>query len=292
MRPFSSERIAEALQEIEGVRRVEYLASVGSTNDVAKRLGAEGAPEIAVVVADEQTAGRGRFRRAWWTPPGAALAVSLMLRPSLPLSQAHRLTMLAGLSAAQAIEHVTGLRVGLKWPNDLVVECPGALGFAARQAPHAWRKLGGLLAEAVIAGPCVELAVVGMGINVNVDFSTRADLPDATSVQRELGHAADRLTILRALLERFAARYHTLAQDEHLRGDWAARLITLGRQVVARNGQDPDVAQDAAPATLREAVIEGVAEEVDEWGALLIRTDDGTLRRIDAADVTLRPVAS
>jgi len=285
MRPFSSERIAEALQDIECVRRVEYLASVGSTNDVAKRLGAEGAPEIVVVVADEQTAGRGRFRRAWWTPPGAALAVSLMLRPSLPLSQAHRLTMLAGLSAAQAIEHATGLRVGLKWPNDLVVECPGALGFAA-QAPRAWRKLGGLLAESVIAGPFVELAVVGMGINVNVDFSTRADLPDATSVRRELGHAADRLAILRALIERFAARYHTLAQDEHLRGDWAARLITLGRQVVARNGQD------AAPATLREAVIEGVAEEVDEWGALLIRTDDGTLRRIDAADVTLRPVVS
>src|SRR5512136_3049973 len=122
MKPFSGETIARALAGIEFVRRIEYRPTVGSTNDVAKQLGAQGAPEATLVIADEQTAGRGRLGRAWWSPPGTAIAMSLLLRPTFPPLRAHRLTMLAGLAAAEAIEQVTGLRVGLKWPNDIVIE--------------------------------------------------------------------------------------------------------------------------------------------------------------------------
>jgi BirA family biotin operon repressor/biotin-[acetyl-CoA-carboxylase] ligase len=269
MKPFSNETIARALAGIEFVRRIEYRQTVGSTNDVAKQLGAEGAPEATLVVADEQTAGRGRLGRAWWSPPGTAIAMSLLLRPTFPPLRAHRLTMLAGLAAAEAIEQVTGLQVGLKWPNDVVIEQEAR----SKRQEAIFLKLGGILSEASIAGEAFEFAVVGLGLNINVDFRGRADLPEATSLIMELGHAVDRLVILRALVERFAARYAVIDRDKQLLADWSARLTMLGRQVVAQRGDEP---------------IEGLAEGVDESGALLIRTDDGALCRVDAADVTLR----
>ena len=269
MKPFSNETIARALTGIEFVRRIEYWPTVGSTNDIAKQLGAEGAPEATLVLADEQTAGRGRLGRAWWSPPGTAIAMSLLLRPMFPPLRAHRLTMLAGLAAAEAVEQVTGQRIGLKWPNDVVIE-----QAARRKRQEAiFLKLGGILSEASIAGEAIEFAVVGLGLNINVDFRGRADLPEATSLMMELGHEVDRLVILRALVERFAARYAVIDRDKQLHADWSARLTMLGRQVVARRGD--------------ESVV-GLAEGVDESGALLIRTDNGALRRVDAADVTLR----
>jgi len=269
MKPFSNETIARALTGIEFVRRIEYWPTVGSTNDIAKQLGAEGAPEATLVLADEQTAGRGRLGRAWWSPPGTAIAMSLLLRPTFPPLRAHRLTMLAGLAAAEAIEQVTGLRVGLKWPNDIVIEQEAR----SKRQEAIFLKLGGILSEASIADEAFEFVVVGLGLNINVDFRGRADLPEATSLIMELGHEVGRLAILRALVERFAARYAVIDRDEQLLANWSARLTMLGRQVVAQRGGEP---------------IEGLAEGVDESGALLIRTDDGALCRVDAADVTLR----
>jgi BirA family biotin operon repressor/biotin-[acetyl-CoA-carboxylase] ligase len=180
--------------------------------------------------------------------------------------------MLAGLAAAEAIEQVTGLRVGLKWPNDVVIEQEARRTGRERQEAKILT-LGGILSESSVAGEAFEFAVVGLGLNVNVDFRGRADLPEATSLMMGLGHEVDRLAILRALVERFAARYAVIDRDESLHTNWSARLTTLGRQVVARRGDES---------------IEGLAEGVDESGALLIRADDGALRRVDAADVTMR----
>jgi BirA family transcriptional regulator, biotin operon repressor / biotin---[acetyl-CoA-carboxylase] ligase len=272
MKPFSNETIARALTGIEFVRRIEYRFKVGSTNDIAKQLGAEGAPEATLVIADEQTAGRGRLGRAWWSPPGTVIAMSLLLRPTFPPRRAHRLTMLAGLAAAEAIEQVTGQRIGLKWPNDVVIE-----QMAIGDRRYAIHKLGGILTETAISGKVIEFAVVGLGLNVNVDFRGRVDLPEATSLMMELGHEVDRLAVLRALVERLAERYAVIDRDEQLLANWSARLTTLGRQVVAQRGDES---------------IEGLAEGVDESGALLIRTDDGALCRVDAADVTLRNILS
>jgi BirA family biotin operon repressor/biotin-[acetyl-CoA-carboxylase] ligase len=269
MNLLSTESVARALSDIPLVRRVEYLPAVGSTNDLAKQLGAQGAPEATLVIADEQTAGRGRLGRMWWTPPGAAIAMSLLLRPRFPPTLAYRLTMLTGLIVAEAIEQVTGLKAGLKWPNDVVMDKSEVGG-----PPSAVLKLGGILAESSVAGQEIEYAVVGVGLNVNVDFSVRQDLPEATSLRMELGHEVDRVEILRAILERFAARYAVIEHDERLHAGWSARLVTLGRQVVARYG---------------DVSVVGQAEGVDASGALLIRQEDGTLKRVDAADVTLRP---
>lgn len=273
---FSQARIQHVLAGLGLVRRVEYRQTADSTNDLAKQLGAQGAPEATLVIADEQTAGRGRLGRAWWSPPGAAIAASLLLRPAFPPALAYRLTMLAGLAAAQAIEQVAGLSVALKWPNDIVIEKPrrvSGLPKAPASRQSAILKLGGILTETAISGEAIEFAVVGLGLNVNVDLGGHPDLPQATSLMMELGRQVDRLAILRALLEQFAARYAIIDHDEQLRADWSARLVTLGRQVIARRGKE---------------TIAGLAEGVDEFGALLIRADNGTLYRIDAADVTLR----
>jgi BirA family biotin operon repressor/biotin-[acetyl-CoA-carboxylase] ligase len=271
VKPLSIESITRALSGIAFVRRIEYLPIIGSTNDVAKRLGTEGAPEATLVIADEQTAGHGRLGRVWWTPPGTAIAMSLLLRPKFPPALVYRLTMLTGLVAVETIEQVTGLPVKLKWPNDIVIG-QKTRGAGKRQETVI-RKLGGILTETAISGEAIEYVVVGLGLNVNVDLSGRKDLPEATSLMMQLGHEVDRLEILHALIERFAARHALVDRDEQLRVDWSAKLITLGRQVIARHGDESAV---------------GLAESVDESGALLIRTDDGSLRRVDAADVTLR----
>jgi BirA family transcriptional regulator, biotin operon repressor / biotin---[acetyl-CoA-carboxylase] ligase len=263
MELLSHPSIARALAGIELVRRIEYRPTVSSTNDLAKQLGAEGAPEVTVVIADEQTAGRGRLERAWWSPPGAAVAMSLLVRPSFPPTLAYRLTMLTGLAAVQATEEITGLPVRLKWPNDVVVAKP----------PAGVLKLGGILTETAISGDSIEFAVVGMGLNVNVDFASRPDLPEATSLMVEMGRPVNRLALVRALVERFANGYVKMAQDEWLYAEWSARLVTLGRQVAVHRGQE---------------MMTGLAEGVDTSGALLVRADDGRLHRVDAADVTLR----
>ena len=229
----------------------------GSTNDEAKRLAESGAGEGLLVVAEEQTAGRGRLARRWLTPPGTALALSLILRPSLQATQAARLTMLAGLAVCEAIEQLTGLRAGLKWPNDILLS---------------GRKLGGILVEGALRGEALDYAVVGLGLNISwspppedVDYA-------ATHLLAETGEPIDRLKLLRSVLANLEGRYPNLA-DASLLADWQARLLLMGEPIVIR----------AAEGDLR-----GQAQSVDEDGALMVRLDTGELRRVVAGDVRLR----
>ncbi|MBU0702746.1 MAG: biotin--[acetyl-CoA-carboxylase] ligase [Chloroflexi bacterium] len=262
------EQIEAALESLKLWRKVIYLPATGSTNDVVKALAAQGAEEGTIVVADEQTAGRGRMSRRWLAPPGACLLCSLLFRPELPLTQAQWLTMLCSLAAADAVEKVTGLRVALKWPNDLI---------AKPQTPNpksqAWKKLAGVLTETGVIGKRLDFAVVGIGINVNVPPDALPTLaPDAASILAETGRQVDRVTLLAAMLAGVEARYERLRAGTSPRTEWAARLATLGQRV--------DVATS-------RGVLAGVAESVDEDGALLLRASDGALRRLLAGDVTL-----
>lgn len=240
-----------------------YMSTTGSTNDVAKEMAARGAPEGTVVVADEQTAGRGRLDRRWLAPAGTSLLCSILFRPPLPLSRANRLTMLCSLAAADAVEEVSGLLVDLKWPNDLIIS-----------TKDGWRKLAGVLTETGVTGMELDFVVVGLGINVNVPREVLPDLaPGATGILAETGRAVDRAALLAALLAGVEARYAGIEDGVRLHAAWTARLATLGRQVIVTTGQE---------------VLRGVAEEVDLDGALLLRTPDGDLRRLVAGDVTLR----
>ncbi len=248
---------------------IVYLEQVGSTNDVAKDLASQGARAGTVVVADEQTAGRGRMNRRWLAAPRTSLLCSLLFRPDLQPAQAHRLTMLCSMAAADAIEDVAGLPVALKWPNDLVVKSQ-----TSDPTSPAWRKLAGILTETGVIDADLAFVVVGIGINVNVPREALVELaPDATSILVETNRKASRSALLMALLEAAEVRYERLRDGENPHGEWSARLATLGRQVRV--------------TTLEGSFLEGVAESVDENGALLLRTQRGSLRRLLTGDVTI-----
>ena len=158
MSKLSAETISAALTTRQLGRSLLWFTQIGSTNDVAHDQARSGAPDGLLIVADEQTAGRGRLDRRWWAPPGSSLLMSLLLRPALPPSRAGQLTMCLGLAAVEGIEAVTGLQPALKWPNDLLLD---------------GRKLGGMLTELRLDGEQLAYAVLGLGINVNVNLRRR-----------------------------------------------------------------------------------------------------------------------
>jgi BirA family biotin operon repressor/biotin-[acetyl-CoA-carboxylase] ligase len=240
---------------------VHLYQHIGSTQEEARRQARAGAPEGLLVVAEEQTAGRGRAGRPWLTAHGTALAFSLLLRPATSAARGGELSMLAGLAVCEAVEQAIGRPAVLKWPNDILV---------------GGKKTGGILVEAAATagGERLEYALLGIGLNVTSAPPDHAvDFP-ATALETEAGRPVDRLRLLRAILERLEAHYPLLANGrDRLHGQWAARLAWLGENVVART---PD--GDRA----------GRAEGTDADGALVVRLDSGVAVRVVAGDVRLR----
>jgi BirA family biotin operon repressor/biotin-[acetyl-CoA-carboxylase] ligase len=243
-------------------RKMIYYRSIGSTNDVARELAAQGAPEGTLVIADEQTAGKGRLGRRWLAPSGTSLLISLLFRPDLAAHQAQRLTMICSLAVVEAIEAVAGLTAAIKWPNDIMVQ---------------GKKAGGILTELGATGERLDYAVVGLGLNVNLDFGTAETMEGlaatATSLSQELGREVSRLALLWRILENVESRYQRLEAGESPHDEWASRLVTLHNHVTVDTPQ---------------GTIEGWAESVDADGALILRTNCGERQRVLAGDVTLR----
>ncbi len=274
MSDLSAESITSALTTRRLGRPTLYFPRIGSTNDIAQQAAAQGAPEGLLVVADEQAAGRGRLDRTWWAPPGASVLMSLLLRPPLLAHQAGQLAMCLGLAAVEGIETVAGIRPALKWPNDVV-----------------WRgrKLGGMLSELHATGERLDYAVLGLGLNVNTVFGApdcaeaATALPAAQPCPQELattavslrmatGRPVDRAALVVALLERCETWYERLLSGESLHEAWAARLDTVGRQVVV---------------TLPTGTLTGAAVGVTPEGALIVRAPSGRDAVVWAGDVTL-----
>jgi BirA family biotin operon repressor/biotin-[acetyl-CoA-carboxylase] ligase len=236
-------------------RSLTVVASTGSTNEDLAESARSGAESGVVLVAEEQTDGRGRLGRSWQSPPRAGLTFSCLVRPSSQTAQWGWLPLLAGMATAEALAAETGLDVRLKWPNDLLV------------GEH---KLGGLLAERV--GSAV---VVGVGVNV----STRPEeLPvaSATSVVAAGGRPGNRAALLRAVLHRIGARYQAWdapGGDPNLPAHYVARCATIGRQVRAELG---GVGEGRA--------LIGTATGVDNAGCLLVDGPDG-IEAVSAADI-------
>jgi BirA family biotin operon repressor/biotin-[acetyl-CoA-carboxylase] ligase len=279
------------LSDFSPISVVEHHTTIGSTNDRARELAGRGTPEIAVIVADEQTAGRGRQNRSWYTPAGTALAVSLLTRPAIAPQHAMRLTMLAGLAAVEGIEWATDLRLDLKWPNDVVTMNNDQLtastenGSTTNRRPTTnnqrptTKKVGGILTECAFEGEAIDYAVIGIGLNVNVDFSQQLELRQiATSLSQLAGREIDRWAVLKAIIAAWIDRYAWLTEEDRLREAWAARLINLRKNIrVNLNDQIGE----------KSALVEGYAEGVDHDGALLLRTTDGRVQRLLAGDVSL-----
>ena len=235
-----------------------HLPRATSTNDVAARLAREGAGDLTLVTADVQTAGRGRRGRTWLAPPRKALLCSLVLRPHIPPSQAQRLTMLAAVAAARAIQGL-GATARLKWPNDIMI------GGA---------KVGGILAEAQSEGEHLAYIVLGIGINVNLAQADLDRIPGhATSLNLATGRRGTRWRLLRLLLAEFIVHYRAVTQDggQAVFEEWRASLQTLGREVTVDSGG---------------VILHGHAEDVDPNGALLLRLAGGRLERVTFGDVS------
>jgi len=237
-------------------QRVLYYPSLTSTMEVARREAQQGAAAGTVIVADEQTAGKGRLKRTWLSPRGS-LALSIILYPSLAYLPS--LIMLASLAVVHSIEAVTGLKSQIKWPNDVLLN---------------GRKVSGILIENDVQGNTVNYSIIGIGINVNLKLADFPEIqPIATSLSDELGRDVSRLTVIRHLLVEIERLYLALSAGGSIYQEWQARLVTLGKRVRATTG---------------ETIYEGIAESVARDGSLLLRGSDGRLTRIVAGDVTLR----
>ena len=235
-------------------RPVRYFSQIGSTNVVALEWMNSGAVAGSIVVADEQVKGKGRLGRVWHTPPGTALIVSVILHPrteNLP-----QITMLGALAIYDLVKGLGYESVGIKWPNDVMLN-----GL----------KVSGILPEAVWENGKLVGVVLGMGINVSIDFSNTELADKAISIEPVLGRQIDHVDLLVALLARIDYWTQRLGSDD-LFDAWKSRLVTLGQDVRVKTA-DKDVI--------------GLAQTVDADGALLVRHADGQVQRVIAGDIAL-----
>lgn len=262
---------------------IRRVATTGSTNADVLTLAAEGEPEGVVVVADVQTAGRGRLGRTWEAPAGSSLLCSVLVRPPAPV--APLVTFALALAAAEAVEEVTGVHAGLKWPNDLVIESSSDDGHLTT------RKLAGVLAEAVWPAHSTasasadhvgveERVVVAAGLGINVAWGDEVpdELADIVLALDQLAEGTvDRDRLLDAVLARFEHHYGRLVAGEaedvgpaDVLEDWRRRSVTVGRRV---------------RVDLGDHRIEGLAATVDDDGHLVVEADDQSRRVLAAGDV-------
>lgn len=251
--PLDERAVRDEVTRARPWRELVVVAETASTNDDVARLARAAAAEGVVVVAEHQTAGRGRLSREWVSPPYAGITFSALVRPAVPVERWPWLPLLAGLATARAVAATGGVDARVKWPNDVLV---------------GGRKVAGLLAEVVDGA-----VVIGVGINVS---TTRAELPraDASSVSAERGSAVDRGRLLCAVLRRLGEDYLAwqAAADggAALRASYLERCDTVGRNVRV---DVPGVAP-----------VVGRAVDVDALGRLVVATPDGSVA-LSAGDV-------
>lgn len=228
-----------------------------TTMETARKLAREGVPEGTVVIADVQTAGRGRLGRSWFSPLGG-LAMSVIFKPSL--AHLPYMVMIASLAVVKAIKKITGLRCSIKWPNDVLIGN---------------KKVCGILMESEMVSGQVNFVILGVGVNINFDPSILPEISDiATSLSRELGREVDRDKFTCALLFELEKLYLNVQAggSNSVYKEWKGYLETLGKWVIVKSGQQVD---------------RGKAADVTEQGSLILRRADGSLIELMAGDVTI-----
>jgi BirA family biotin operon repressor/biotin-[acetyl-CoA-carboxylase] ligase len=243
---------------------LRYFDSIGSTNDEAMAWAADGAPDLSLVIADEQTSGRGRLNRKWFTPAGSAIAASLILRPDDSLRPYHsRVVGLAALAIAEACKELN-LNPQIKWPNDILVN---------------GKKLAGILIENIWTGDRIDSLVIGMGINVHREAVPPAEVLmfSATSIEHELGKTPPaREDLLRSVLKNFIEFHSRVGADGFIKA-WDDLLAFRGCQVEIRAGG--------------ESPIIGELLGLESNGGLQLRDEHGRIISIHYGDVSLRAAA-
>ncbi|MEI6725506.1 MAG: biotin--[acetyl-CoA-carboxylase] ligase [Actinomycetes bacterium] len=239
-----------------------YHEEVTSTNAEARSLAIGGACEGTVVIAESQTAGRGRLGRHWSSPPGQGLLFSVVLRPQLPMSDVHLLTLVVACAVARAIEAMAGVPIDIKWPNDLY---------------FCHRKVGGILLEIGGTQDVVDWVVAGIGINVNTELS---ELPatlsqTAGSLKSASGTAIDRTELLARILLQLDVEYT------------AALVFGFASALDGFRDRDYLLGRDVSVQT-KDGPVPGRAAGINEYGALILRLPKEQVRCFHAGDVSLR----
>ncbi len=240
-----------------------FFESIGSTNDVIAEWASQGVKGLSIAAADEQTSGRGRSGRRWFTPPGSALAFSLLLdlAPSFDKAFLGRASGLGALAVNEALEKIV-LQPEIKWPNDVLVD---------------GKKVAGILPEAHWSGERLQALILGIGVNIAADSvppANELNFP-ATSVEQSSGKKIEPGKLLRAILDGLVMWESRISQPSFIDA-WQTKLAYLGKLVQLENADGPAV----------QAVIEGLAED----GGLKMRMRDGELRTFQAGEIQLRPL--
>lgn len=240
-------------------RKAVMLGSTLSTQGDVQKLAEEGAAEGAVVFAEEQTGGRGRFGRKWFSPPGKGIWMSVLLRPELPLHHTPQLTLLTGVAVCRAVRACTGAEAGIKWPNDLLID---------------GRKMCGILLESAVEDHEVRYCIAGIGVDANFDPQ---DYPEdlrqiATSIKIETGQTVDRTELAAAILTELEHLYFLYQKEGFgvISSLWEALSVSLNRKITVTNPH---------------GVIEGTAVGLDPSGALIVERLDGERELIVSGEV-------
>ncbi|WP_078430825.1 biotin--[acetyl-CoA-carboxylase] ligase [Alkalihalobacterium alkalinitrilicum] len=243
-------------------QELTHFESLPSTQEVAHRLAQEGALEGHVVIADEQTSGKGRLGRVWHSPIGTSISMSIILRPKVSPQKAPQLTLLAAVAVVKGIEKTTGLQCSIKWPNDILLN---------------GKKIVGILTEMQSEPDYVHSVIIGIGINVNhkqEQFSS--ELREiATSLAIAKGEEISRAKLMSNVFYELEVLYDQYLQEgfDVIKPLWESHAINLGKRIIARTVQ---------------GVIEGVAKGITNDGVLLLEDDDKVIHQIYSADIEIK----
>ncbi|MDE7253086.1 MAG: biotin--[acetyl-CoA-carboxylase] ligase [Acetatifactor sp.] len=260
---YTQSEISSRMQTSWAGKKVYFYESIGSTNVQARQLAEEGASHGALIVTDMQTAGRGRRGRSWSSPAGINIYFTLLLRPGFHPSKASMLTLVMAHAVAEAIEEETGLTVGIKWPNDIVIQ---------------GKKVCGILTEMSVEQDDIRHVVIGAGINVRrQDFAPEL-AEKAVCLDEVCGRRVNRCRLLAAVMKAFERDYEAFEAAgslEPLRASYDERLVNRGREVCVLD-----------PA----GEYRGVAKGITDMGELLVELSDGTVQKVFAGEVSVRGI--
>jgi BirA family biotin operon repressor/biotin-[acetyl-CoA-carboxylase] ligase len=257
------EKIMAQLQTSFIGREIHYFEKLSSTNTSAKQQARKGAKEGTTIIAETQTQGRGRLKRPWISPRGG-IWLSVILRPATPVADVPKITLTAAVAVARTLRKMFGLKAEIKWPNDVLIDS---------------KKVCGILTEATLKEKTVDFAIVGIGINANFprDVLPKELQTAATTLKEALKRDIDQEKLVCILLKELEDRYKMFKEGrfEELLNEWRGMANFLGKEVeIASFGEK----------------FRGVAVDIDEYGALIVKLANGTTRKILSGDVSLRKI--
>jgi BirA family biotin operon repressor/biotin-[acetyl-CoA-carboxylase] ligase len=251
--------VVKALQGGQYGDQLKLLETTTSTQEEIRIWAEQGADNGALIIAEEQTLGRGRQGRRWMSPSGKGVWMSLLLKPELPLADASKLTLLTAVAVCRALRGVTGLEIGIKWPNDLLIN---------------GKKICGILVESAGEDGKIRYCVVGIGIDVNLEAQDYAEELShrATSLKIEGNQKYDRAVIIGAVMKEMEFLMTTFLEQgfSTIANLWEALSVTLGKTITVKTHQGEII---------------GVAEELDGTGALKLRKPDGNIEIVYSGEI-------